>query len=184
MDFIFDIRKAIAATEYVCKLNGGSFDMLKLIKALYLAERMALVEWHRPITGDEFWSLENGPVMSRIYDLLREKVSGPEMEAWRTVFNPRKLDAISLKLEFHEKPLSRREKDALHRGYSMVKDLTVGQVIDLVHKLPEWENPGKSSRLIDPRTILYHENLGESAVKEIEQEIAALHSAKASMQAG
>jgi uncharacterized phage-associated protein len=183
MDFIFDIRKAIAAAGYVCKLNQGSFDMLKLIKAIYLAERKALVEWHRPITGDKFWSLENGPVVSRIYDLIQERVGGPEMESWRAVFNPRRGDIVSLKGDFNEKPLSRREKEALRMAYNQIKDLTTWEVIQLVHKLPEWENPGKSSKPIDPSVIFYHENLGESAVQEIEREIEAFQSAKASLQA-
>ena len=180
---VFDIRKAIAATGHLCELNGGAIDVLKVIKMLYLADRRALVEWHRPITGDQFWSLANGPVVSRTYDLIRGKVGGPEMDAWRAVFNPRKEDSLSLKSKPNTKPLSRREKAALQDAHKQIEPLTTGQVIDLVHKLPEWKDPGKSSLPIDPETIFYHENFGESAVKEIEKELKAVKSDKVALQA-
>jgi antitoxin SocA-like protein len=183
MNFVFDIRKAIAASGYICNLAGGSFDMLKLIKAIYLAERQALLEWHRPITGDTFYSLENGPIVSRIYDLIRGRVMGPEMEAWREVFNPRQADTVSLKKLAITGPLSKREKDALASAYEKLKDLSIGEVIDFVHSLPEWKDPGKSSALIDPKTIFYHENLGEDAVERIEEDLAFHQAAKTAFQA-
>jgi hypothetical protein len=184
VQFVFDIRKAVAATGYLCELNGGSIDMLKAIKMLYIADRTALVEWHRPITGDEFWSLENGPIVSRIYDLIRGRILGPEMEVWRSVFNPREGDTVSLKdgVKPDTKPLSRREKHALQEAFDKIHPLSIGQVIDLVHKLPEWKNPGKSSLPIDPKTIFYHENLGESAIKDIEEDLIAFQAAKLALQ--
>lgn len=184
VQFVFDIRKAVAATGYLCELNGGSIDMLKCIKMLYIADRKALVQWHRPITGDAFWSLEHGPIVSRIYDLIRGKIGGPEMELWRTVFNPRKGDTVSLKegIKLNTMPLSRREKAALEEAYTKLQPLSIGQVIDLAHEFPEWKDPGKSSVPIDPKTIFYHENFGENAVKEIEDDLEAFQAAKLALQ--
>ena len=184
MRFIFDIRKAVAATGYLCELNGGSIDMLKCIKMLYTADRKALVQWHRPITGDAFCSLENGPIVSRIYDLIRGRVAGPEMNVWRAVFNPREGDTVSLKkgVKPNVKPLSRREKEALSEAYAKIQPLSIGAVIDLVHKFPEWKDPGKSARPIDPKTIFYYENLGEMAVKEIEEDLESFQEAKLALQ--
>jgi hypothetical protein len=184
MQFIFDIRKAVAATGYLCELNGGSIDMLKCIKMLYIADRKALVQWHRPITGDKFWSLENGPILSRIYDLIRGRVGGPEMDVWQAVFNPREGDTVSLKegVKPNVKPLSRREKEALAEAHAKIQPLSIGAVIDLVHTFPEWKDPGKSSLPIDPRTIFYYENLGEQAVKEIEEDLESYQAAKLALQ--
>jgi hypothetical protein len=185
VQFVFDIRKAIAATGYLCELNDGSIDVLKAIKMLYIADRKALVEWHRPITGDKFWSLEHGPIVSRIYDLIRGRIFGPEMEIWRTVFNPREGDTVSLKKDAQPDtmPLSRREKDVLVEAFDEIQPLSIGQVIDLVHKFPEWKDPGKSSVPIDPKTIFYHENLGENAIKDIEEDLYAFQAAKLALQA-
>jgi hypothetical protein len=184
VQFIFDIRKAVAATGYLCELNGGSIDMLKCIKMLYMADRKALVEWHRPITGDAFWSLENGPIVSRIYDLIRGKIGGPEMEIWRAVFNPKEGDTVSVKpgVKPNTKHLSQREKKALEEAYARIQPLSIGEVIDLVHRFPEWKDPGKSSIPIDPKTIFYHENFGENAVKAIEEDLDSYQAAKLALQ--
>jgi hypothetical protein len=184
VQFVFDIRKAVAATGYLCELNDGSLDMLKCIKMLYIADRNALVEWHRPITGDEFWSLQHGPILSRIYDLIRGRIFGPEMEIWQGVFNPRKGDMVSLRggIRLDTRPLSRREKHALDESFARIQPLSIGQVIDLVHKFPEWKDPGSSSLPIDPKTIFYHENFGENAVKEIEEDLEAFQAAKLALQ--
>lgn len=181
--FIFDIRKAIAAAGVICQRKGGSFDMLKLIKAIYLADKWALLEWHRPITGDSFYSLENGPIVSRIYDLIRGRVVGPEMDAWYAVFHPRFGDTVSVKGEVNLKPLSRREKAMLERAAAFVDGMTIGELIDYMHSLPEWKAPGKSSIRIEPKSLFYHENLGEEAVEEIERDVEDFMIAKASLQA-
>lgn len=182
MRFIFDIRKAIAAAGFICQQKGGSFDMMKLIKAIYLAERSSLIEWHRPITGDSFYSMENGPIVSRIYDLIRGRAVGPEMDAWYSVFNPRVGDVVSVKGEVNLKPLSRREKEQLLKHASFVDQMTIGQLIDYMHCLPEWKDPGKTSLLIEPKSIFYHQNLGEEAVEEIERDVDDFMAAKAGLQ--
>lgn len=156
--------------------------MMRLIKALYLADRGSLIEWHRPITGDSFYSMENGPIVSRIYDLIRGKVAGPEMDAWRSVFNPRAGDVVSIKGEVNLKSLSKREKEQLLKAVSLVEGKTIGQLIDYMHALPEWKDPGKSSLPIEPKLIFYHENLGEQAVDEIERDVEGFMAAKAEMQ--
>jgi len=185
VQFVFDIRKAVAATGYLCELNQRSIDMLKCIKMLYIADRKALLEWHRPITGDSFWSLENGPIVSRIYNLIRGKIGGPEMDLWNAVFNPRQIDIVALKTGItpNTKPLSKREKDALREAYEQIQPLSIGAVIDLVHKFPEWKYPGKSSIPIDPKMIFYYENFGEDAVKKIEEDLDAFQAAKVALQA-
>lgn len=184
MQFVFDIRKAVAATGHLCRLGDGEIDMLKCIKMLYMAERKALLEWHRPITGDALWSLENGPILSRIYDLIRGKIGGPEREVWRTVFNPRQGDTVSLKqgARLDTKPLSRREMGALEEAYRQIQPLSIGQVIEFMHKFPEWKDPGKSSIPIDPKMIFYHENFGEHEVEEIEEELEVFQAAKLALQ--
>ena len=164
--------------------STGAIDVLKVIKMLYLADRRALVEWHRPITGDQFWSLANGPVVSRTYDLIRG-------QSWRSRdgrlaggLQPAKRGLSFTKEQAkHKTPFLEGKRRPFKMRTNKSNPLTTGQVIDLVHKLPEWKDPGKSSLPIDPETIFYHENFGESAVKEIEKELKAFQSAKVALQA-
>jgi uncharacterized phage-associated protein len=183
MHFRFDIRKAVAAAGYLCQLNGGSFDMLKLLKALYLADRKALVEWQRTITGDEFFSLRHGPILSRVYDLMRWGVRGPEMDAWASVFSPLRDNTVCVRAVVDTDSLSQRDMDALQSAFHEVKELSIGELIERLHGLPEWQDPGDSCRWIDPKTILKAEGLSAQEIAEIEQDLDYLQAAQNAFQA-
>jgi uncharacterized phage-associated protein len=184
VQFVFDIRKAIAATGFLCKLNEGQLNVLHLIKMLYAADRTALITWHRTITGDKFYSMKNGPVLSRIYDLMCGRVFGSDMEAWDEVFNPRDGNIISLKIEDVDLgSLSEREMELLEKAFKKFKNVPAGQLVAFLHKvLPEWKDPGNSSVPIDPRDILFQSGLTEQEVNEIEQELDLVQSAKVALQ--
>jgi hypothetical protein len=185
MQFLFDIRKAIAATGYLCERNEGRLNVIHLIKMLYAADRTALVKWHRTITGDKFVSMKNGPVLSRIYDLMCGRVLGTDMDAWFSTFNPRQGNIISLKQEKVDLgPLSKREIEVLDRMFSKFKDVPVGRMIEFLHEvLPEWKDPGDSSAPINPKDILFHAGLTPEEVSEIELELDSVQSAKSALQA-
>jgi hypothetical protein len=166
-------------------MNGGKLNVLHLIKMLYDADRTALVSWHRTITGDRFFSMKNGPILSRIYDLMCGRIFGADMEAWNSTFNPRDGNTISLKNDNLDLgPLSRREMEALGKAFNRFKDIPGARLVEYLHKvLPEWKDPGKSSAPIDPRTILLNEGLTKQAVAEIEEELELVQSAKVALQA-
>ena len=43
-----------------------------LIKLLYLLDRRALSQWGRPVTGDDYFSMKYGPVLSEVLDLITD----------------------------------------------------------------------------------------------------------------
>lgn len=69
----FNERRATEAAARFRKLRGNRMSYLKLIKLLYLLDREALLRWGRPVTTDRYVSMDNGPVVSRVYDLIREE---------------------------------------------------------------------------------------------------------------
>ncbi|MFH0794901.1 MAG: Panacea domain-containing protein, partial [bacterium] len=75
--FLFDEKKTTQAAAVFIRLEGGKINYTKLIKLLYLADRDALMNWHNPITGDTFFSLPHGPVLSNTLDCI---TAGPEPE--------------------------------------------------------------------------------------------------------
>src|SRR5947209_20462172 len=79
----FDERRATEAAARFLKLRGGRMSYLKLIKLLYLLDREALLRWGRPVTTDRYVSMDNGPVVSRIYDLIREEPPPGADPVWR-----------------------------------------------------------------------------------------------------
>src|SRR6266545_1760337 len=79
----FNERRATEAAARFLKLRGGRMSYLKLIKMLYFLDREALLRWGRPVTTDRYVSMDNGPVVSRIYDLIREEPAPGTDPVWR-----------------------------------------------------------------------------------------------------
>jgi hypothetical protein len=164
----FDINKAIAATAYLISRQGGSESMFILLKKLYYADRSALIKWENSITGDEFASLEKGPIVSGIYDLMKGKGSPRDLALWNEAIK-RDGNTISLKNYSDAGVLSEREKEMLESSRQTIDGIKGVLISTWLHEnCPEWQNPGNSSIPIDPSTILRKANKTEEEIREIE----------------
>src|SRR3954454_8136310 len=106
----FNERRATEAAARFLKLRGGRMSYLNLIKLLYLLDREALLQWGRPVTTDRYVSMDNGPVVSRIYDLIREESPPGTDTVWRHyVSAPQDWDVVLL-AEPEPSELSRAEE--------------------------------------------------------------------------
>jgi uncharacterized phage-associated protein len=164
--------KTLAAAGYLLSLGNGSLSILKLVKMLYYADRLALECWHRTITGDAFYSLPEGPIVSTAYDLM--KGEGPEQlqEKWFTFIQPRHGNTIALKQMPDTSFLSDAEKETLAASYRKIAPMS--NVSAWMHKFfPEWEDPKGSSKRIEPKTVLrLLTPLTEDQISAIEEEVA------------
>ena len=172
MRFRFDIDKTLAAAGYLLSLGNGRLSILKLVKMLYYADRMALECWHRTITGDDFYSLREGPIVSTAYDLM--KGSGPKdlQERWFTFIQPRHGNTIALKHMPDTGFLSDAEKETLAASFRKIAPMS--NVSAWMHKFfPEWEDPKGSSKRIEPKTVLrLLTPLTDEQISAIEEEVA------------
>jgi uncharacterized phage-associated protein len=195
VEFVFDIDKTVAAAAYLSKKFakvGEPVSTFKLIKAMYAAERIALQEWRRPITGDSFFSLKKGPILGRTYSLIKNEVlsTNSDMERWSKCFFPRQGYYLSLKAEPDYDFLSERELEALDRAHGEIEALEKkhGLIADELHKKwPEWKDPsqfGKKSIPLTVEEILAELLEDESEASAVGDEIKAVSSAKASLQVG
>lgn len=72
--FPFDAEKAIAATLFVAQgLNNQKKrpDLYKILKIFYFADQKHIAKYGRPILGDCYVAMQNGPVPSHLYDLIK-----------------------------------------------------------------------------------------------------------------
>ena len=56
---MFDNKKVLQIISYLLSLNGNKMDKLKLIKELYLIDRMSINEDNSSISGDDFFSMKS-----------------------------------------------------------------------------------------------------------------------------
>lgn len=84
----FDVHKAIAATAYLVERTGAS--MYPVMKMMYLADKMHLGKYGRFIAGDSYCAMEQGPVPSHTYNMVKlirgEKIDAPDLETAREYF--------------------------------------------------------------------------------------------------
>jgi hypothetical protein len=165
----FDIDKAIAATAHVLERKGGSDDMFCVIKKLYYADRTALVQWGKSITGDKLASLEKGPIVSGIYNLMKGKGLEPDQIRWDDVIVRLEPFTITTRKPANKGVLSEREKEVLDDAAQTIDEIR-GSIPKWLHKhCPEWTDPGKSSIPIDPSTILRLAKKSEEEIRRIEE---------------
>jgi uncharacterized phage-associated protein len=112
----FDIKKAIAAAAFFIEREHGTEDMYVLLKKLYWADRLALLKWGKPITGDSFASLDKGPIVSGIYNLMKGKGLQKDLILWNDVISRGEDYKITLRKEADRGALSEREIEVLEEA--------------------------------------------------------------------
>ena len=58
-------KKATQALNFFARKKDGQINKMKAIKLIYLADRLHLRKYGRPIVGDTYWAMKLGPVGSQ-----------------------------------------------------------------------------------------------------------------------
>jgi len=170
MQFIFDLRKAIAAVAFLLEKEGGQLDMFLGLKMLYLADKNSLIQWGKTITGDRFVSMPKGPVLSCMYNLFKGTAARKHQKEWDAYFSERVNHSVHLLKKVDTGVLSEREMDALDNARKEVKGYAPWEVADWLHKTcPEWQDPKGSSSPINPRLILRNAGRTPEEIRLIEE---------------
>lgn len=86
------IDKIIETILYLSH-KGIRLDQYKIVKLIYLADKEHLNRYGRPITFDRIVAMENGPVASKAYDILKGRpVAG--VDPATLPFTLRKIDPL------------------------------------------------------------------------------------------
>lgn len=169
----FDEAKATQAAAFILKLRGGQMHYLKLIKLLYLADRQALIRWGIPITTDRYVSMDNGPVLSNVLNLITEEVPKP---VWgRFISAPLGEYEVRLLENAPTDRLSRAEENLLREIYEQYGHRNRWDIVkNVMHTLPEWTYPEGSSVPISIREIMEGAGEDEEDVKAVVRELHAM----------
>jgi uncharacterized phage-associated protein len=176
MQFFFNERKTAQMAALFLDLHGGRMYYIQLIKLMYLADRLSLLEKGRTISGDSYVSMKYGPVLSRTFKLIRDDMedkTGP----WHDCITAPSDHQVSLKqskpLDFDQ--LSKYETriiSQLHEKYGSIDRFDLAR---MTHTLcPEWKDPGESSVPIRLEDILRGDGLAEHEIEEWKQEAQAV----------
>jgi len=172
IEYHFNIQKVIQIINFLLKRNGGEINYTKLIKELYLSDRLMLKKYNDVITGDKFVNMNNGQVVSKIYNLIKNEGAKEHQRIWNSLFMK---DGYNLKFlvsnNLNDDELSEAEIKVLEEIDDKFKNYSYQQMINYVHKLPEWKNPKNSSNLLKHETVLKALKRSDEEINYIKQEV-------------
>ena len=142
---------------------------------LYIADRIALERLETPITGDRYFSIKYGPVLSEVYDLIKGKSAGNTLFLWQGFISPREGYNgyfVSLKQDPGNDELCEAEEEILRSVYSAFGHLDPFDVAAWTHTLPEWQQPQPVTSAIPIyiEDILHNVGKTEAEIEEIRQQ--------------
>jgi len=180
MSMRFDEAKATQTAAFFLALRGGQMHYIKLIKLLYLADREALIRWGVSLTTDRHVSMANGPVTSKILNLITEEKPKP---IWVQYISPPLGDyEVKLLKQAPTDRLSRAEEQLMAEIFAQYGHRNRWDLIDnVMHKLPEWRDPQGTSIPISPRDILQAAGESEEEIRAVMRQLQSLSDAEQSL---
>jgi len=125
---------------------------MRLLKLLYIADRVSLKETGRPVVGDRVVAMKHGPVLSRVYDCIKGEY--PDQLVWDRFFEIVDCFDIHLKKAPGVDELCRYEIDVLKRVATDRALKDDWEIVEETHSFEEWSDPGSTSMPISYQTIL------------------------------
>ncbi len=167
MQFRFDEAATVQAAAYLLEKAGGRLNYTKLIKFLYLTEREMLTRFGYSLTGAHCVSMDNGPVLSEVLDLIKNKpMPKPYRLWWEHIGAPQGYD-VTLKKPAGQGHLNRAATQVLDEVYGRFAAYSLSRLIDYCHSLKEWRNPHGSVLPIEPESILRFAGWDEKRIAEV-----------------
>ena len=144
---MYSSEKILQVIGYILSLNAGKMNLLKLMKELYLIDRQSIELRETSISGDTYFSMDHGPILSYTLNLLsavRDDVGFLSDYIDITKGNLYKAD-VKIKKETTISLLSKRDLMIIEDIHAKFLNHTPKEIEDYTHELPEWKNPSGSS---------------------------------------
>jgi hypothetical protein len=146
---MFLVEKVLQEIGYLLSLNDGRMNLLKLMKELYLIDRMSIADRDSSISGDVYFSLPHGPILSLTLNMLSDLRHLNGNNPWLIYLKSEEskyYSDIVLCKKTQDDMLSKRDKKYIEAISNKFKDFGNKEIEDYTHsKLPEWNNPNGSS---------------------------------------
>lgn len=172
---LFNERKAAQAAAYLLYKADGTLALIKLMKLMYLAERLSLKQYGETITGDAFVSMPHGPVLSMTYEHMKGALPS-QHGGWETWIADRADNTLSLQdasmIRSPEQDLlalSEADLECLEETWTEYGHYDKWKLRNMTHNglCPEWEDPGGSSKPIPMKKLLRVLGYSDEAASQI-----------------
>ena len=167
--FSFSSKKAAQASAYLLGRADAPMNYMKLIKLLYLADRTSLMRFEAPITGDAYFAMKFGPVLSETLNLLK---GDSDDSYWSRYIHRRSKFLVERRKNPGVGELSPAEIGILEETWQQYNKLSQFELAELTHRIcPEWVEPqGSGRKPIKHRDILRCSGRTDAEIREIERD--------------
>lgn len=167
---MFRDEKAVAMAVYFLKrAPDHQLNDLALMKLMVIAERMNMQLHTALITGAKFTSMQKGPVLSEVLDLMRGRRTS---ETWNRCIaftehrgegTPSNCCTLKCDLDVTEH-LSGAELDLLAHVWEKAGRKSKWSLVELTHQFPEWDESCRASKTSKPIPLetIFRLGFGES----------------------
>jgi uncharacterized phage-associated protein len=170
MERRFNEVKATQIAALLLQLRGtGRMKYLKLLKLMYIVDREAFARWGRPVSTDHHVSMDKGPVLSRVYNLISEEQKEPSF--WSKHIEPTTNYDVRLTADPGSEELSRAEEELINEVFAKHGHKNRWTLVDELHKVPEWQDPQGSMIPITTSDILKALGKTPSEIVAIERDL-------------
>lgn len=149
MKFIFDHKKAVQMVNYFTR-ECPNVGRMKAAKLMFFADKQHLLNYGRPISGDYYCAMKDGPVPSNTYNIMKGESRRLPVEAipyalaYLDMGNPLN---FSSKRDIDKLQFSKSDRMVLDQIGKELGLKTAAELRKLSHTLPEWSDPWYSNDL-------------------------------------
>lgn len=148
LNFHVDKEKVLEALVYIID-QAGELTPFFAGKILYFADVDHLRKFSRPITGDTYYAMENGPVPTFAYDLLKGNVPEPTKSSVSSALahEKRKHPTFRARRKADLSFFSKTDLECLDHAIEYCLRHSFGEISDETHGHIAWANAGLNEKM-------------------------------------
>lgn len=150
-------KKSVQAINYFARMSeGNEINRVKLMKLLWLSDRLHMRRHGRMILSDNYFAIKKGPIPSKTLDLSRNK----EHDYVSSYFIPDGYNVIS-KNESDLNFFSASEIEVMNKVWKEFGHFSRFDLSEISHKYPEWKKFEEQINTTGSRFLIQSEDFFE-----------------------
>ena len=158
--FKFDVEKFITCLAFFADKKLPGLTKLKVCKLLYYVDKHHLIRYGRPVTGDIYYRLDNGPVPSASLNIMDEVISRDEVLTQGEESNseklskylkiqrfPHKYPLFQLKQNPELENLSESDIESLEQVVNKYGHCSASALIESTHTEAPWQKAAPNTEI-------------------------------------
>lgn len=161
-------KKVTQALNFFAQKKDGKINKMKAIKLIYLADRLHLRKYGRPIVGDIYWAMKLGPVGSRAKRIAELDTMPDDVFSYAKKYikpsDDKKQSFTALK-PVDTDLFSKTDLECLESVYKTFSDKDQFELAELSHKYPEWAKHARALKSGKKRVQMDYQDFFSDAEK-------------------